>query len=123
MPNVNIPLSIAIYNSHGHGLDRLMYMNKLLKCIDILLIQEYWLLDSTIVKLERSLQGVYVHGVSGMRETEFRAGRPFGGVAILWKANIKCKISPVQLLSRRMCAISIVINGIHIVIYNCYMPR
>ena len=97
-------------------------MNKLLKCIDIILIQEHWLLDSTIVKLERSLQGVYVHGVSGIRETEFRAGRPFGGVAILWKANIKCKISPVQLLSRRMCAISIVIRGIHIVIYNCYMP-
>ena len=50
MPNVNLPLSIATYNSHGHGLDRLMYMNKLLKCIDILLIQEHWLLDSTIVR-------------------------------------------------------------------------
>ena len=77
-------------------------MNKLLKCIYILLIQEHWLLDSTIAKLERSLQGVYVHGVSGMRETEFRASRPFGGVAILWKANIKVECPTVWSTQRQI---------------------
>ena len=113
---------LSSYNSHGLGADKISYMNQSLKHSDILFIQEHWLLESTIVKLERLVPGAHVHCVSGMIETEFKFGRPYGGVAILWKTNIKCKVTPVPLLSRRMCAVTIFINGVNIILFNCYMP-
>ena len=48
--------------------------------------------------------------------------RPFGGVAIVWNKAIKCKISPVPVTSRRMCAIVIQVNGHNIMLFNVYMP-
>ena len=70
-------LSFATYNSHGSGTDRIEY------------IQEHWLLDSRISSLEDKINDVHVHGKLGMLESDRKSGRPFGGVAIIWKKNIK----------------------------------
>ena len=78
-----VHLVVSSYNCNGCGTDRMNYIGQLLKHSDILFIQENWLLDSTLAKLQRSLPGTYVHGVSGMDETQLRCGRPFDGVAIL----------------------------------------
>ena len=78
-----------IYNSHGSGPDRVAYINTLLKRNDIICIQEHWLFDSALNKLENSLTNAYVHGISGMKENELITGRPFGGVAIVWNKTIK----------------------------------
>ena len=115
-------LSIVSYNSQGSGPDRIAYMNKLLKSNDIIFVQEHWLFNSTLNKLENGLTNAHVYGISGMTDTELLTGRPFGGVAIIWKKNIKCKIIPVELTSRRLCAVIISINGRDITLFNVYMP-
>ena len=58
--------SLSSYNSHGSGPDRIAYINTLLKCNDIVFIQERWLFDSALKKLENYLTNAYVHGISGM---------------------------------------------------------
>ena len=87
-------LSFATYNSHSSGTDRIEYMKEILQVTDILLIQEHWLLDSRISSLEDKINDVHIHDMSGMLESDIQSGRPFGGGAIIWKKNIKCKITP-----------------------------
>ena len=57
-----------------------------------------------------------------MLESDIQSGRPFGGVAIIWRNNIKCKITPISLSSRRMCAIILTVNNFDIILFNVYMP-
>ena len=64
-----------------------------------------------------------MHGISGMKENELITCRPFGGVEIEWNKTIKCKISPVPVTSRRMCAMVIQVNGHNIMLFNVYMPH
>ena len=40
----------------------------------------------------------------------------------LWKRNIRCKITPISVLSRRMCAIILTINNFDIILFIVYMP-
>ena len=82
-------LSIVSYNSQGSGPDRIAYMNKLLKSNDIIFVQEHWLFNSTLNKLENGLTNAHVYGISGMTDTELLTGRPFGGVAIIWRKKYK----------------------------------
>ena len=112
---------LSSYNSHGLGPDRIMYMNQFLKRSDKVFIQEHWLLEGTIITLVRSVPGASICSRCIWNdETELTFGRPYGGVVLLWKTNIKCK--PAPLSSRRMCAVTIFINGINILLFNCYMP-
>ena len=115
-------LSIATYNTHGHGPDRIAYINKLLERNHIIFIQEHWLFDSSISRLENQLSQAHVHGVSGMDEHELILGRPYGGVAIIWRKTLKCAITPIPLASRRLCAAMISVNGLNIMLFNVYMP-
>ena len=114
-------LSFATYNSHGSGTDRIEYMKEILQMTDILLIQEYWLLDSRISSLEGNINDVHVHRMSGMLESDIQSGSPFI-VAIIWEKNIKCKITPISLSSRRMCAIILTVNNFDNILFNVYMP-
>ena len=113
-------ISFATYNSHGFGTDRIEYMKKIVT--DILLIQEHWLLESRIPGLEDKINDVHVHGMSGMLESDIQSGRLFAVVAIVWKRNIRCKITPISVLSRRMCAIILTINNFDIILFIVYMP-
>ena len=97
------PLAIASYNSNGYAADRLAYMDKLMLTSDVLLVQEHWLMNSRISSLESSLHNVHVHGVSSMPDNEIITGRPYGGTAIIWNKELKCKITPISLSTVRAC--------------------
>lgn len=49
-------------------------------------------------------------------------GRPFGGCAIIWSKNATSEIKPVELPSKRACAISFTLNGTKLILCNVYMP-
>ena len=83
---MSVNLSLCSYNSKGLGPGRIPYIEKLLDDCDILLLQEIWLFNSMIPDLEQTIQrDITVHGVSGMPDDEVLSGRPYGGVAIIWK--------------------------------------
>ena len=57
-----------------------------------------------------------------MDENVQRVGRGKGGVAIIWKNNLKCKIDQIKCVSKRMCAIKVSIGEFKFLIFNIYMP-
>ena len=51
-----------------------------------------------------------------------KAGRPYGGVAICYHSNIKCKIEPIHTISKSICALKISLNQLCLLLVNVYMP-
>ena len=51
-----------------------------------------------------------------------RVGRPYGGLAILWKNNLALSITPIKTNSSRLCAVNVKSDKINIIIFNIYMP-
>ena len=82
-------LRIATYNSRGHGVDRISYIQSLMLHNDVVLIQEHWYNDANINQLESLISGISVIGISGMKEDELLIGRPYGGCAILYNNLVK----------------------------------
>ena len=115
-------LSIATYNSHGHAPDKLAYINKLSQKFDFILIQEHWLMESQLNLFQNTINNIRAHGVSGMNSQELLVGRPYGGVAILWRNAIMTKVVPLSTTSHRVCAVKVSLDFGDILICNVYMP-
>ena len=99
------PLAIASYNSNGYATDWLAYMDKLMLTNAVLLVQEHWLMKSRILYIS-SLESSHhnVHSVSSMPDNEIITGHPYGGTAIIWNKDLKCKITPISLSTVKACA-------------------
>ena len=110
------------YNSHGIGKDILDYIQKPTNVSDFVIIQEHWLHEKDNNYFKKNLCNVKSHAISGMNPTELLQGRPFAGCAILWKSNLQHKIVPIQIDSKSICAVKIILNEETILIVNVYMP-
>ena len=60
--------------------------------------------------------------VSGMASTEFVAGWPFGGCAILYRKSLSKFITTIISFSRRFCAISLNCSSMSILLICVYLP-
>jgi len=115
-------LTIGTLNTNGTGTDRIKYINKVMEECDVLCIQEHWLLNDQLPTLSKNVLNVCIHGVSGMDGCNILKGRPYGGCAILWKKDIKCSVTPLILLSNRVCGIKLELNDQSYFLYCVYMP-
>ncbi len=115
-------LSITSYNSQGSGSSRLHVVMELSRVHDIILLQEHWLHSSQMHILERNTPDMYVHGISAINDTDVLVGRPYGGVACLWRKSLKCKVTPIETNSNRLCAIKCEFDDTAILIISVYMP-
>ena len=57
-----------------------------------------------------------------MDENVPRIGRGKGGIAILWKDNFKGMIKKINCISKRLCAIEVILENFKFIILNVYMP-
>ena len=59
---------------------------------DVLLLREHWLTPDKLYLFDRYFTGYFSFGssaMSGVLETEMLRGRPYGGVIILVKSNLR----------------------------------
>ena len=92
--------------------------------IDILFIQETWLLPSNLYKLADIHKDYLFHGQSGIVDTELLQGRPYGGVAILWHKKLAGNIVKIKDCgSKRICAVKLCCKQKNILLVSCYMPN
>ncbi len=119
---MNNMLTIGTFNSHGNSADRLLYIDKLMKKCDFLLIQEHWLHAQQIQSLTSKVSNVSVHGVSGMDSSTLLTGRPYGGTAILWNCSMNCTVTPLAIDSNRACGVKVELGNSSFLLYNVYMP-
>ena len=57
-----------------------------------------------------------------MPDNEIITGRPYGGTAIIWDKDSKCKITPISLSTVKACAAIINVRNIDMP-SNVYMPN
>lgn len=116
-------LCLASWNSRGHGLDRVAYIQKLLGQCDILFLPEHWLFNDNISAFGNSIgHDVCIAGISGMNEEQLLTGRPHGGCALLWKRNLNCSFTPINVNSKRIFAGIFDLNSIEVLVCCVYMP-
>ena len=116
-----VQLSIISYNVQGFKDAKIDYLKSLLSKCDVLCIQEHWLYDSYLPVLKRKLN---CHGVglSSMSDSEFRIGRPFGGVATLWSHDKNLNYSLIACNIKELCVLKIEKGNNKIGLFNVYMP-
>ena len=98
------------------------FINSLVADHNVILLQEHWLFDSQLAKLSKIGNGFCIEAKSSMNENVCRAGRPFGGCAVLWNPLMDCKVTVVKCISPRLCGVIIDVNDNSYLILNVYMP-
>ena len=98
------------------------FINQLFISCDILMLQEHCLYESEFTKLSKIGNGSGVEATSAMDEHVFRAGRPYGGCAIIWNPKLKGKVKTIPTNNKRLCAITVTFDDISFLFVNVYMP-
>ena len=113
---------VGSYNLRGVNDAKWLYIDHVLNNCDFLLIQEHWLHSSKFHVFSDKLKNIQCHCVSGMDDSTFIYGRPFGGCAILWKDSLKCKVEPINVSSKRLCAVKVTAGDNSFLLCTVYMP-
>ena len=124
MMMAGLTLKLVSYNSTGLGGAKMEFISDMLQeeNVDILLLQETWLLSSNITKLAEINDKFSFVGTSGMDESQLLQGRPYGGLAIMWNKKLSCQIRPVDTGStRRICAVELNCGAEKFLIINGYI--
>ena len=120
-------LKMSSYNCKSFGEDKYKIIARLIENNTFVLIQEHWQYEKQFVNNLNNLGKEFKLNtecvvVSPMDENVQRVGRGKGGVAIIWKNNLKCKIDQIKCVSKRMCAIKVTKGEFKFLIFNVYMP-
>ena len=122
----NYAFRISSFNMHGFNNGYSM-VKELCGNFDIILLQEHWLLSNHLHKLSEIDCNFQIFAVSAMDNkcaTSILTGRPYGGVAVLFR---KCFSEHIQLLScdlneGRFISFKLKCIDRSIVITNVYFP-
>lgn len=126
MEAVESNLCICSFNCRGLNSVKKEYINRNIlvdgKC-HFLFLQEHWLSESQLdEELGSICQDFLTTGVSGFDSRDVLSGRPYGGTGILWRRDLRAKVSVVLTKSLRLSAIRVCIDEINFLLINVYMP-
>jgi exonuclease III len=94
-------------------------------CIDndIVLLQETWLADFEISFLTQISEDFYATGISAMdTNISICKGRPFGGLAILWRKALADNVRIVKYDDTRIMGIELYVDNKKFLFLNVYLP-
>ena len=99
-------------------------IRNLCKTSDVILLQETWLTARELPLLSQISSQFYARGVSSMdTSSSLLNGRPFGGLAILWRKKLGTSITPVLYDDDRLLGLEIKsLDNSLLLIVNTYLP-
>ena len=116
-------LTFTSYNCKNFGEDKYKIVENMIDSSTFVLLQEHWQYEKQFIEKIKGIKTNIDCVVSSpMNENITNLGRGKGGVAIIWKNNIKCKIENVSCSSKRLCAIKIILDDFKFILFNVYMP-
>ena len=115
-------LTIISFNCKGLKHRNYEYIKKIFESTDILLVQEHWLFDFEDNVFHNVLPNCQFVSKSGMSDDLILTGRPYGGVAIIWKRSCPLKFDQIETTSKRLCAVRVTGANTNFVLLNVYMP-
>ena len=124
MDKSNLNTKIISYNIQSFGEDKYITVNSLLKMCDFLLLQETWKFEQEFYNIiKRKFNGYDCIYTSGMDDKVPLKGRPYGGVGILFRANLNCTTEKIETISKRMCTLKVTTDNSSMLLFNIYMPN
>ena len=116
-------LKFTSYNCKSFGEDKYKICKELITNSTFVLLQEHWQYERQFINNVKSIMpNIDCVVTSPMNENLTKLGRGKGGVAIIWRNNIKCNIEAIECVSKRLCAIKVHISNISFISFNVYMP-
>ena len=114
-------LKISSFNCHSLK-NSLTEVHSICSSNDIVFLQETWLAKFELNNLNAIHQDFLGNGTSAFDSyNSILSGRPFGGVAILWKKCLQARIKVIT-LSERMMKVDISTNIGTVSLINVYLP-
>ena len=116
-------LTFTSYNCKSFGEDKHNIVENLINNSSFVLLQEHWQYEKQFIERIKGIKSNIECVVSSpMNENITNIGRGKGGVAIIWKNNIKCKTEIINCLSKRLCAVKVTVGDLRFILFNVYMP-
>ena len=116
-------MSLTSYNCKNLGEDKQGLVGNLIENSTFVLLQEHWQYEKKFIEKVKGFKpNIECVVASPMNENITQLGRNKGGVAIIWKNNIDCNIKIIKCISKRLCAIKVIINEFKFILFNVYMP-
>ena len=110
------------YNCHGYNDLKIPYMSQLLHQSEFCFIQEHWLANCQLHRLNNICSTHNLHAISGFIDDDIISGRPYGGCAILWRADLDAEVHFVETINKRICSIQVYNDKYKFLLINVYMP-
>jgi len=120
--HINNILRIISYNCHGYNATKMPYISRLLRQCEFLFIQEHWLADSQLHTLNNICSTHTSHASSGFNNDDIISGRPYGGCAILWRADLHAEVHFVATNNKRISSMRVYSDAYKLLLVNVYMP-
>ncbi|CAK1540712.1 unnamed protein product [Leptosia nina] len=99
------------------------YVRKLCQRADILALQETWLLPHDLQYLNKIDEDFGCTGTSAVDTSAgILRGRPYGGVALLWRKNAFGSVTVLHCASVRLAAIRVITGDTSFLVFSVYMP-
>lgn len=127
--DIRIPLFINIPNSSFISFNcksvkrNIDFVRSLCRSAYIVALQETWLLPHDVSILGTIDQDFAYTGKSAVDTSAgMLRGRPYGGLAILWRKSVFRSVSIIDCVSARISAIQVVLEDRQFLVFSIYMP-
>ena len=98
-------------------------ISRLCDSSDIVFLQEHWLFPSDLPSLNNVHKDFMSFGISSMDLSDgLILGRPFGGLAVLWKNNLAPFVKPISFDDNRIIGLECKIDDLKILLLGVYLP-
>lgn len=100
-----------------------LHVRELCKTYDIIALQELWLIPDEIDFLNTIHPDFGYYGISAVDTSAGPLkGRPFGGVAVLWRKSSFANVVPIESHSTRIAAVRVNLTDRCFIVMSVYMP-
>lgn len=115
-------LRIASFNMHGANNGAPM-LTDLLRTMDVVVVQEHWLRECNFLILNDINRNFDMFAVLAMNQDSIIMGRPYGGIAILWRKSCLPNVNVFTMHDSSRCMdISFMTSTGLYFIFNVYLP-
>lgn len=118
----NDSLQVATFNCRSIR-NSLIEVQELCRRSDVVLLQETWLLPHNLAFLNSIDHTFLSHGISAVDTgSEMLTGRPYGGLAVLWRRELGECITIVDTGDPRLLGMILRTSSVTTLILNVYLP-